>query len=323
MSTAPRVWALLDDRPGNRNQVLGIAEALGWPFEIREIRFNRLAVAPNALIGATLRSLEATGRAALAAPWPDLVIAAGRRSVPPARWIKRQHPNTCLVQLMWPGSTRGLDLIAVPEHDHVPEDPRILRTAGAPHRLTPERLAMEGEAFRPRVAHLPQPWIAGLVGGASRHADVPPEAFRIFADKMTALAEERGGSLLITTSRRTGEAGEQALRQGLAARPHFLHKFGDGGNNPYLGLLGVAEAVVASSDSASMVSEACATGRPTFLHDLSEPPAKLARFHARLQELGHVHRLGAPWPDRVPPPLLPQLTVADAIRRMLGVARER
>ena len=30
--TAPRVWMLADDRPGNVNQALGLAEALGEPF---------------------------------------------------------------------------------------------------------------------------------------------------------------------------------------------------------------------------------------------------------------------------------------------------
>lgn len=321
MSAGPtRIWALLDDRPGNRNQVLGVAEALALPFEAREIRFTRLAGAPNALLGATDKTVDAGSRATLAPPWPELLIAAGRRSVPVARWIKRQSQSTFLVQLMWPGSTRGLDLIAVPEHDQVPDDPRIVRTVGAPHRLAPARLAAEGASFRSCVAHLPRPWIVGLIGGASRHGTVGAEAFRDLAKRLLALAEQQGGSLLLTTSRRTGEAGEAILGEALSGRPHFLYRFASGGPNPYTGLLGVADAVVVTADSASMVTEAAATGCPMFLAELAAPPAKLARLHARLGDLGYLHRLGEPWPKQVPPPLLPQTAVAEAIHAALAVA---
>jgi hypothetical protein len=34
---APRVWLLLDDRPGHTTQVVGLAEALGWPYETKEL----------------------------------------------------------------------------------------------------------------------------------------------------------------------------------------------------------------------------------------------------------------------------------------------
>lgn len=318
MPEAARVWVLADDRPGNANQALGVAEALGWPFEVKPIRYGRLADLPNLLLGASTLGLTGQSKATLVPPWPDLVIAAGRRTAPVARWLKRRNPHTFAVQMMWPGSARGLDLIAVPEHDEVPARSGVIRTLGAAHRLQRRSLLAAAEALEPRISLLPKPRVACLVGGTSRHAEFTPEDARRLVQEAGRLAEERGGSLLVSTSRRTGPACEQAIEQAGAPVPLWLYKFGAGGENPYLGLLGSADAVVVTADSASMCTEACAVGVPVFLfRPRAGTAAKLAQLQARLEALGHLRPLGAPWPERVPPPLYPQATVATAIRARL------
>jgi uncharacterized protein len=137
------------------------------------------------------------------------------------------------------------------------------------------------------------------------------------ATQASALARSRGGKLLITTSRRTGSASAQALAAAIEA-PYLLHRWTPGADNPYLGLLGAAEAVIVTGDSASMCTEACALGKPVFLfRPAAGVPAKLARLHGLLTRLGHLHPLGAPWPAVCPPPLDPAAAVADAIRQRL------
>ena len=42
------IWVLADDRVGNVSQCLGVAEALGLPYEIKTIRYDRLGALPNA-----------------------------------------------------------------------------------------------------------------------------------------------------------------------------------------------------------------------------------------------------------------------------------
>lgn len=322
---SPRVWVLTDARPGNDNQALGVAEALGWPFTALELRYGPLARLPNLLLGRSTLGLTAAARAALTLPWPDLVIAAGRRAAPPARWLKRQNPQVVLVHLMWPGSARGLDLIALPEHDRVAELPGMLRTLGTPSRVTPARLAAAAARLAPRVRHLPHPRIACLVGGSRRTRRFTPRDAAALAKRASGFARARGGSLLIATSRRTGAACEEALARGVRA-PHLLQRWSADDEAPYLGLLGSADAVIVTADSASMCSEACATGRPVFLDrpgDCAEDgtehasATKLAHLHRRLEQLGYLRPLGAPWPAVLPAPLDPASTVAAAIRTLV------
>ena len=308
---------LADDRPGNVNQALGLAEALDEPFAVKTIGYSPIARLPNWLLPANLAGLTSASRDVLRPPWPDLVIGAGRRTAPIGRWLKQQNPKLCLVQLMWPGSADDFDLIAVPEHDRVPDHPVVMRTVGPPHRLRPPLLRAAAADLAPRLAGLPRPYIACLVGGTSKHVTFTPEDAVSLVAGAHALACERGGSLLVTTSRRTGGACYKALRAVLKG-PHLLHRWRRDGDNPYLGILGSADAVVVSADSASMCAEACAIGKPAYLHaPAAGVPAKFKPLHRRLTDQGCLKPLGASWFEVETPPENPAVTIAAAIRNLL------
>jgi mitochondrial fission protein ELM1 len=78
--TPVRVWVLLGSGAGDNAQLLRLAEALGWPFEAKRIRYNGLNRCPNLLLGASKLTVDTRRSDPLAPPWPDLVIglAPGR-----------------------------------------------------------------------------------------------------------------------------------------------------------------------------------------------------------------------------------------------------
>ena len=88
-----KIWALTDDRMGNISQVLGVAEALDEEYERKEIKYNVFVKLPNFLRGRSLCGVSKESRTELTAPWPGLVIAAGRRLFPVARFIKKKSGN--------------------------------------------------------------------------------------------------------------------------------------------------------------------------------------------------------------------------------------
>jgi len=266
------------------SQVLGLAEATGFPFLEKRLDVRApwrylapgLWPRPMAALGAGGDSLEP--------PWPDIVIACGRNAAPPARAAKRASGGAIFwVQIQDPRFAReDIDLMVVPAHDPA-VGRNVFRTLGAVHRVTAKRLHEDAHRFAPLFASLPRPLVAVLLGGDNRVYRMTDERFAAFADRLAAL-NTQGYGLAITPSRRTDPRLVDLLRDRLAERMTFV--WDRTGANPYFGLLGLADAIVATADSVSMVSEAAATAKPVHIVDLDGGSAKFERFHAAMRTAG-------------------------------------
>ena len=281
----PLIWVLTDPVVGHASQSLGVAEALRLPFETRAMAYGRLACLPGLLGPRWLCGLDDASRSSFAAPWPDIVIATGRRLGGVARWIKRRAARdgqyVFLAQMMDPQyGRREFDLIAVPQHDRLAPQANLFTTLGAPTRVTAARLAAATEVWRERLEQLPRPRIALLVGGSAGKRRFDSAMATDLGRRASALAQ--GGSLMVTTSRRTDEAAADALTAAIAV-PSYLHRWDSAVENPYYALLGLADAVIVTGESVSMASEAVAAGKPLFIY---APPAltkpAFAEFHQAL-----------------------------------------
>ena len=326
----PDIWALTDDRAGNRSQCLGVADALGIDYQIKEIAYGPWAALPNGLLGASFAGLTPDNRLGLHPPWPDVVIAAGRRTAPVARKIRalaRRDARECfLAQVMDPGVGRGdFGLLAVPRHDGGGSGANILAITGAPHQLTESRLAEEARRWAARFDDLAKPWIALIVGGSTRKRAFTPAMAIELAVRASKMALLAGGSLLVTTSRRTGDA-TQALTEAITA-PAQVFRWGEGSveDNPYHAYLALADAVIVTGDSSSMCSEACAGTKPVYIYAPPAPAApKHGRLHQELFDQGYARPLTGEMADGgfeqwTHPPLNAADDIARAIRDRLGL----
>jgi len=271
-ASPPRVWVLTDDRGGNTTQSIGLAETLGWPYLRKALRPGPLSVLHNRLLGAS-RAGIARGRSdALEPPWPDLVIAAGRRTAPVALWIREQsRGRTRLVHLGRKGGDVAdrFDLVATPAYCRLFPHPRRVETCAPLHSVTPARIAQAREHWRERLGAFSAPRIAVLVGGTSGQYRIDVSQAARLGAEVARSARELGGSVLATTSRRTGPAATEAFCAELGPGA-FVYRAGDPGENPYLGLLAWADRVVVTGDSESMLAEAASTGKPLLVYRLAE-----------------------------------------------------
>lgn len=275
------VWGLVDDRTGHAAQVLGVIGKLGLPYQLKRLEYNALGrLLPPGVQGSSLIGLDKARSAPIAAPWPALVIASGRRTVPTLRAIKKASPHTVTVYLMWPGSTQGIDLIAAPEHDNPPAAANVIRTLAPLHAVTSETLASARQAWSPQFAHLPRPWVALCLGGNTKHGEYSANDWRNVIGAAQELAGH--GSLLVTSSRRTPPDALK-LVESLVTKPHLLHRWDVDKDNPYLGMLGAADCIVVTGDSLSMCAEACVTGNPVYIFAPENIiPAKHRKLHQAL-----------------------------------------
>jgi len=273
------LWVLHDGKAGMASQSLGLAEATGFPFveKMLDIRPPWAWLPPQLWIAPL-------AAASLRPPWPDLVIGCGRLAAAPVLAIRRASGGKCVaVQIQDPRVGRGeFDLMVVPEHDTYRGE-RVAVSLGAIHRVTPEKLAAERTRF-PQFEALPRPIVSVLIGGANRAYRLRPDHLGAIADRIAAAVRAAGGSVLATASRRTGPAGIALLRERLAGVPGEV--WDNTGDNPYYAYLAVADHLLVTADSVSMISEAAATGKPVHIIELDGGDAKFARFHAAMRAAG-------------------------------------
>lgn len=271
---APRIWVLIDDRPGCTSQVLGLAEALELPFAVKRLAFGPLSALHNRFLdrrGGSLTGLRRAASSPLEPPWPELVIAAGRRTAPVAQWIRRAAGGrTRLVQLGRKGADDAarFDLCVSPTYVHLYPHPNRIAIRAPLHGVTRARIRAAAARWEPRFAALPAPRIGALVGGRSGQYWMDAAIARALGRALGDFAAQRGGSLLVSTSRRTGGAATRALRASLPPGA-YLHAWRpDAPDNPYLAILGLCDELVATADSESMLSEAAASGRVVHIYPL-------------------------------------------------------
>jgi mitochondrial fission protein ELM1 len=275
--SVPSVWVVTGYRAGERVQVMALAEALGWPCQVKDLDYRRVASTLSLFRTRSRLGINRAGSAKLKPPWPDLVISAGMRNEPVCRWIRAQSGGrTRIVHIGRPWvSAEQLDLVITTPQYRLPDRANILQNALTMHGVTPARLQAEAARWAPRFADLPRPWTAVIVGGNSGPFTLGRKAARRLAAEASAFAEVRGGSLLVTTSARTAPAAMQELARRIQAPVHLYNWQQDDLDNPYYGYLALADEFIVTADSISMLSEACATGKPVHMFDLGTGAAAM------------------------------------------------
>lgn len=285
----PSVWVLTGHKAGDNAQVTALAEALGWPYTVKRFCYKPYELLTNRLLGATLAGIERCKSTDLTPPWPDLVITAGRRNEPVARWIKRRAPNTRLVHVGRPWAPlESFDLIVTTPQYFLPERANVLHNQLPLHGVNRNRLAQAADAWRARLQHLPRPWTALLVGGDSGPFVFTRAKGRRLGQLTNQLAQACGGTLLVSSSARTPVAAFAELQTQITV-PADIHAWrAGGGDNPYLAYLALADQFVVTGESMSMLTEAAYTGKPLFIFDPGDAgPWWRYRHNYRFKPLSH------------------------------------
>jgi hypothetical protein len=275
----PVTWVLVDERRENVTQAIALADALGWPYERKDLRAAPWSRLPAALLGATRRGLDGRSRAGLRPPWPDVLVAAGRCSAPVARWIREQTlGRTRLVQVGREGGEVAdrFDAVVTPAHAHLWPHPRRVETTSLLTRSAAKRLARADAALREHCSGAPHPRIAVVVDvPCGRRGPRPEEALQL-GRQVRVVAEESGGSVHAFAGPGIDPAAADALGRGLGGRAE-VHRLREGGRESGIAsVFASADVVVVPGDDELLLAEAAASGKPVVVAPLSPPPARPA-----------------------------------------------
>ncbi|MCY7354132.1 MAG: mitochondrial fission ELM1 family protein [Lysobacter sp.] len=317
MTHSEQVWILSDGHAGNVRQAAALANALTM-LPIRNVVLQTRApwrwIAPRMWPGAGRAFGRAFAEGLQAAP--PIAIGCGRQAALATRVLRAHGSKT--VQILDPRmDPTHWDVVIAPEHDGVRGD-NVITLLGSLHPVDDAWLRSAREQFA-AFARLPRPRIAVLLGGPSRHARFDRSAFEVLAAKLEVVLAREGGSVLISTSRRTPQTLRDALRHRYVETPHVLWLGPDDGDNPYPGLLGWADRIVCSPDSVNMISEACATHAPVFVFDPARVRGRPQKFLDSLLARGRTRAMDSTLTPFDVEPLRETARVADEVRRRLDL----
>jgi hypothetical protein len=281
-----RVWLLLGDKAGDNAQVEAVALALGWACERKPLCWRPPYATDKPRFRVTLDHVDRERSAALEPPWPDLVMTIGRRPSMAALWVKAQSAGRTRVVLFGKpsGAMDRFDLIVAGAEVQLPPGANVVPIRLPLMRAEGSEIEAAAARWRARLAPLPRPLVAMLVGGPT----VPFAFDRRVADRVLELAggiARSGGTPYVSTSRRTPRAVVEALRAGLPQEARLFEWTPDSSDNPYLALFGLADGFIVTGDSVSMLAEVARARKPLAILEL--PLGPLGGIDQVRRELAH------------------------------------
>ena len=306
----PRGIIYAADYAGLRAQAEGLAEAAGLRPDWRPVR-------PRAPWRWMAPQFWPNPRraAGVADPGDAVLVTAGNIGARLGAVLRR--PGRPVVHIQHPRMDPArFDAVVVNRHDGL-TGPNVVVTRTALHRATPGRLAAAYAEWAPRLAHMPRPLVAVLVGGNNGRFRLDGATAARLGAQLAALARTDGAGIALTPSRRTGPDAAVAFRAALEPVGGWVWNMA--GDNPYLGLLACADAIVVTEDSVSMVSEAAATRVPVMVAPLPGHSRRIRLFTRLLAQDGRIRpftgRLET-WPVE---PVDDTAEAGDHVRRLLGL----
>lgn len=283
--TAPAVWIISDGKIGDDVQCRAVAAGLSSAFEQRTVapRAPWVWLAPWGPIDP--RDAPSNPSSPIAPPFPDVVVASGRRAIPYARAVKRASGGRSLVVFLKNprAAFSDADVIWAPAHDRL-EGANVFSTLTSPHGLGP-RLEEARRKPGPEIAALKKPVLGVVLGGAGGGASYDQSVAADLAQKIKSAAASFA-SVAVTPSRRTPDYLLSAVGDVLTGRDAFV--WGGAGNNPYVDILASADTLVVTADSHNMMSEALAMGAGVYAYRPPKLAPKLAWFLNELESQGAV-----------------------------------
>jgi uncharacterized protein len=251
--------------------VIALAEALGLPFEVKQLDYNGLCHLGPRLLGHSTVSLTKSSRNALLSEEPpDLTISAGHRSVPVVQALRRRsNGRTRSIHVGFPRiSPINFELVVTTPQYPIPDHPNLLRI---PYPLTRAATAAPDPSDQALLAALRRPRQLLVVGGPTLFWTLDEKALHRTLAEM--LGEADGGSVMVTTSPRTPPQLTNEISNILRATDLPTLLAVPGKPPSYAALLEAADSIRVTADSVSMVSDAIWLGKPLALVPIVKAPS--------------------------------------------------
>lgn len=218
---------------------------------------------------------------------PDIIVSAGAGLVPLNLCLARENlaKSAILMKPSFPFNLFRYDLALVPAHDRGILPHGHFRIQGALSGMDSEMLEASGKLLARSISNPEKVRLGLFLGGETRNFRFSLAKVEELLAELERASEKLGGGYLVTTSRRTPASVSQFLRSQIGSYPRCqLCVIASEDPRPEVvpGMMALAEFLIVTEDSLSMISEALSSGKRVVLVKMSS--SGLAKKHYRFHE---------------------------------------
>ena len=202
-----------------------------------------------------------------------IIISCGRKSVIPSIALKKRFGNEIFnIHIQDPKvSLKHFDLIISPDHDNLKGE-NVLTTQGSIHYLTKKEIAENSNYIQ--IDKGKKKIVTFIIGGPNKYYNYSDEQIHYIFNKVKKLFTPDKFKLIVIPSYRTPERIIKKAFNTFGFN-HYVVKEID--KKAYLSSLSIADYIIVTCDSTSMISEAAVTGKPVYMA-MMKPNRSIRRF---------------------------------------------
>ncbi len=220
---------------------------------------------------------------------PDLIISCGRKSVIPSIFLKKKNSKIFTIHIQDPKvSFKNFDAIVAPEHDNLEGD-NIYTSKGAIHYITEIEINKAKQYLADKIKS--KKIVSLILGGPNKYYSFNSDQIINIFNQIKSIFVSEGYKIIIIPSMRTPkEIIDLAIRE-MGQHGHVVNKVD---KQAYLSAYALANYVIVTCDSTSMISEAATSGKPIFIAHMKAKKNnyRFKRFFELFKQMGITRNLG-------------------------------
>ena len=218
-----------------------------------------------------------------------VIISCGRKSVIPSIALKKRFGKEIFnIHIQDPKvSFEHFDLIISPEHDNIRGD-NIITTKGAIHYLTKKEITDNSKYLK--LDKEKKKIVAFIIGGPNKNYNYSEEQIHYIFNKVKTLFFPDKFKIVVVPSYRTPERVMKKAFNTFNFNHHVVRTLD---KKAYLSSFAIADYIVVTCDSTSMISEAAVTGKPIYVAMMKSNrlSKRFANFYKQFNNLGITREL--------------------------------
>ena len=252
---------LTEGMHGMISQVEGLAKALDLEFIHEKIELNKFwKLIPPSLTPIKKFVFENNINKDF-----NIVISCGRKSVIPSIYLKQKYKNKIMnIHIQDPKvSLNNFDYIVAPEHDQI-NGKNVLTTKGAIHYLRNDELNENQSYLKPKITK--EKVVSLIVGGPNKYYNYNSKELEEIFLKIKENFINKDYQLIFIPSIRTPQEIIDKAKNYFDENQIIITNVD---KKAYLSSLKLADHIVVTCDSTSMISEAAITGKPIYVAQMT------------------------------------------------------